>query len=135
MSLPYVLVVESYPSLQKLYAYLLRRAGYRVIVVADIHLALGQIRALRPQAVIVDLSLLRRSGLLVARILRRRLGPVGVPLLLVTDQKDRWSRSDALAAGADELLCVPEGLDALAQTMTHLLLRADRNQQSQPKDP
>lgn len=123
MDQPYVLVVEDYPLSRKLYVLYLHLANHRVVAVASAEEALRQIAICCPRVVVLDMTLPDTDGPTLARRLKQDAQTARVPLLLVTAHRLRWREQDALAAGADGFLLVPEGLPRLAREVKRLLER------------
>lgn len=102
-----VLVVEDLPRVQTLLRELIEEPGrFEVLAVADTESqAIAQYRALRPDAVIIDLSLRHGTGLGVISALRRDDAPDKRPLLIVlTNHAFPVLETACRNAGADHFL-------------------------------
>jgi DNA-binding NarL/FixJ family response regulator len=84
-----VLIVDDHPSFRQLAAQVLREAGFAVVGEAgDAADALRQAERLRPEAVLLDVVLPDRSGLLVAGELARLPAPPRVVLISSRSRSD-----------------------------------------------
>ena len=102
-----VVLIEDDPSIAKLTEYVLERAGYTVVVAADGAKGLEAIRASKPFAVLLDLTLPRLSGDEVCRAVRADPSIAQTFLILCTARDESEVRKRAQAAGADAYICKP----------------------------
>jgi DNA-binding response OmpR family regulator len=99
-----ILVVDDEPNIREVVGQYLRRDGYEVVVAADGEEALEQYRRSRPDLVVLDLMLPKKSGLEVCR----RLGAEGrVPLIMLTARGEEEDRIVGLSLGADDYVVKP----------------------------
>ena len=75
----------------------------------------------RPDAIIIDLQSAETSGIDVLRRLRHRPELEAVPVVLVTVSPTEIGESEALDAGADELVTKPFGVADLQHRVLRLL--------------
>lgn len=87
------------------------RLGWRVEVCSDGRLALPRWRALKPDVVLLDLSLPGRDGLQILQ--QARDEGLTTPVLIITARGTVGDRVQGLNAGADDYLAKPFDLDEL----------------------
>lgn len=94
-----IVLAEDDPNLRALYAEWLRRAGHRVCEAADGAEAVAQVRACRPDLLILDIWMPVLNGLEVLEQLSR-LGPaVGMRVVVLSHQDDADTRLEGYALG------------------------------------
>jgi two-component system response regulator MprA len=118
-----VLIVDDHGPFRALARRVLARAGYDVVGEAhDGASALAAARALRPDAVLLDVGLPGMDGLEVCRTLRR--GGNRVPVLMLTARETVPDRIAGLDAGADDYLPKPFDLGELEARVRALMRRS-----------
>ena len=100
----HVLVVDDEPAIVEIVRDYLTDGGYRVSTARSGDEALAQIRAIRPDLVVLDLGLPGLDGLDVTRTVRRSSG---VPIIILTARSDETDRVVGLELGADDYLVKP----------------------------
>jgi len=100
--------------------------GYEVDLAADGAAALGQIAAIRPDALILDVMMPRMGGLEACRALRATGDDV--PILVLTARDAVADRVAGLDAGADDYLPKPFALEELLARLRALLRRSGGDQ-------
>jgi len=110
-----VLVVEDDPSLAKLLATALTKAGYRVSIASDGLEALVEVdRAQpKPQLLIVDILIPELDGVSLVRALKTQQATKNIPVILVTSKSDSKSIAEGISAGAKYYVTKPFVLDDL----------------------
>jgi two-component system, OmpR family, KDP operon response regulator KdpE len=116
-----VLVVDDEPQILRALQTNLRGAGYDVATAATAGEALSAAAVGRPEAVILDLVLPDRSGIDVARELRRFSA---VPIIVLSAVGEEHEKVAALDAGADDYVTKPFGMDELLARLRAALRRA-----------
>ena len=119
-----VLVVDDEADLAASYERLLRRQGYRAVLVGSRQAGLRAIEALPLRLVIADLLLPDGDGLDIVRAARAL--PAPPPVLVATVLTSRASRRAALAAGATAFLGKPFATEAFNRLVSELLGGAPR---------
>ncbi len=99
-----VLVADDDRELVELLGYALKRDGYRVVSAFDGLTALQLLQMEKPDLVMLDMNMPKRTGLEVLRELRLRSK---VPVLMLTVQNDEESVVNALQLGADDYVYKP----------------------------
>lgn len=102
-----ILLVEDDPLLRDALRLLLEDAGYRVREAGSAAEALEATIAEIPALVLLDLGLPDRSGLDVARILRRRTPTRATPIVALTGRVGTSERIACLEAGCTSFLAKP----------------------------
>jgi CheY-like chemotaxis protein len=109
-SLGRVLLAEDDPLIADVVGSVLGEAGYEVIAAPDGAAALAEVRARRPNLVLLDLRMPGLDGFAFARAYRDLPGP-HAPLVLLTTSND--AEEHALALGAATWLSKPFDIDEL----------------------
>jgi CheY-like chemotaxis protein len=100
---------------REVYAQYLMFHGWRVATAADGLDGLVQAAALKPHAIVLDLSMPKVDGWEVARRLKADPVTAAIPILALTGHALDTSRKRAIAAGVDAYLvkpCLPDDLFA-----------------------
>ncbi|WP_227497185.1 response regulator transcription factor [Planctomonas psychrotolerans] len=108
LDIPRVLVADDDADISTLVAIAVRRSGLTLIDKrSDGESAWHAIRELRPDVVVLDVSMPGMTGLEVCRALRADPDLVGTRVLLLSAAVDDASRQAGLDAGADEYMLKP----------------------------
>jgi len=99
-----ILVVDDEPQIAEIAGDYLRAAGYDVIAVGDGVRALEQVRARRPDLMVLDLRLPRLDGFDVARAVRKESD---LPIIMLTARVEEDDRLRGLEIGADDYMTKP----------------------------
>ena len=102
-----VLIAEDEPSIVASLEFLLRKEGYDTRVAHDGEEALALAESFRPDLVLLDLMLPRRSGLEVCRWLRAQPGLRHARVLMLTAKGGKQDVLNGFDAGADDYLTKP----------------------------
>jgi len=116
-----VLLVEDEDSIACALEFLIERAGYRLRRVSDGVAALEAIMAERPDLVLLDVMLPKRSGYEVCQSIRLDPKLTGVKILMMTAKGGEIERRKGLALGADEFVTKPFSTRDLKQRILYLL--------------
>lgn len=111
VSAMHILLVEDDPAMQTSLQRALARRGIHVSLCADGLQAIAQWQALRPDVIVLDLSLPGLDGLEVLAALRALQATT--PVLILTARSTVGDRVLGLNAGADDYLAKPFDLDEL----------------------
>lgn len=104
-----VLVVDDDLDARRIYAEYLRSKGWTVVTAADGRKGIEKANDLKPDMVVLDLSMPRVDGWTVLTRLRESSWTATIPIIVVSALTD--ARDEALAAGCDAFLtkpCLPE---------------------------
>jgi DNA-binding response OmpR family regulator len=116
-----ILVAEDDPKQANLIRIYLEREGHTADVVGDGRAALEQVRAHRPDLVVLDVMMPGMDGLNVCRILRAELD---VPILLLTARTTEEDVLLGLDVGADDYITKPYSPREFVARVRALLRRA-----------
>jgi CheY-like chemotaxis protein len=106
-----VLIVDDHADTAESLAFWLRRLGYETHVAGDGERGLEVAGALKPQAVLLDLTLPRIDGYEVARRLRAEPHGRGVTLVAVSGRTWPEEQARSREAGFDHFLVKPVDFD------------------------
>jgi DNA-binding response OmpR family regulator len=119
---PLVLVVEDDGAIAEGLALNLRLQGYRTAVAGDGDAAVMLIANKRPDLVLLDISLPKRSGISVLETVRG--GGDQVPVIVLSARQDEFDKVAALRLGADDYVTKPFALAELLARLAAVLRRA-----------
>jgi two-component system cell cycle response regulator DivK len=123
---PLVLVIEDYPDTREMYASHLERLGFRVEQADDGLVGLEKALELRPDVVVMDLSMPGIDGWRLTRMLKSEARTAVTPIIVITAHTLQFERQRADHAGCDGFLLKPCLPDALAAEIRRVLARRDR---------
>lgn len=121
---PLVLVVDDEPGVSDVLEHLLRSEGLRCAVAADGRIAVDRALELRPQLILLDLSLPSLSGDEVFARLRSDHRTRYTPVIFLTAAGNRNDLIRRLLAGGDDYVTKPFDIDELAARIHAALRRA-----------
>jgi DNA-binding response OmpR family regulator len=116
-----ILVAEDDPKQARLIQIYLEREGHTALVVSDGRIALEQVRAHRPDLVVLDVMMPGMDGLNVCRLLRAELD---IPILLLTARTTEEDVLLGLNVGADDYITKPYSPREFVARVRALLRRA-----------
>src|SRR5262245_41328984 len=112
---PLILVVDDFEDNREMYTQFLRHSGYRVAEAVDGVEALDKAAALKPDLIVMDLSLPRMDGWEATRRLKKDPVTIHIPVVALTGHALAGHAEGALAAGCDSFVtkpCIPADLEA-----------------------
>ena len=118
-----VLLVEDQEDNRVLARKLLERAGFQVTEAVDGRQALEQAAALKPDLILLDISLPEVDGFTVARTLRATPELTSLLVVALTAHAMDGDRARALEAGCDEFMTKPIDVPRFIPTIRRLLER------------
>ena len=118
-----VLVVEDFEDNRFMLRRLLEMSGYHVVEAVNGEQAVETAAEVRPDLILMDLSLPKLDGLAATRRIRQQDGLARVPIVAVSAHDTTDFHSDALAAGCDEYVTKPIDFDQLEALLKRLLDR------------
>ena len=121
-----VLVVDDEPTITEIVARYLSRAGYRTETAADGAKAIDVAMSLRPDLIVLDVTLPRVGGLDVMRRLRAG-GRVSAPVILLSAKGEERDRVLGLSLGADDYVVKPFSPAELVARVDAVLRRVERS--------
>lgn len=102
-----ILLVEDEDAIAMALEFLIARQGFATRRVADGEAALQAMEEMRPDLVVLDVMLPKRSGFEVCQIMRRDEGLRDIKILMMTARGGEVERRKGLALGADAFLTKP----------------------------
>jgi len=117
---PTVLVVDDIADIRELYAEYLRLSGFQTIMAAGGAEAVEKAAALRPAAIVMDLSMPEVDGCEATRRLKADRRTRDIPIIALTGYAGDHTKESALAAGCVTYLtkpCLPEALAAVIRRL------------------
>jgi DNA-binding NarL/FixJ family response regulator len=121
-----VLVGDADPAFRAFASGILRRAGFRVLAVADGKQALELAFTEPPALALLDVNLPEVSGYEVLRELQDRYGDAVPTILVSAERKEAVDRVGGLLMGADDYLSKPCDPDELVARIRRSLRRGER---------
>lgn len=125
-----VLVVDDDRRVLELLEVAFTAHGYRVLTAADGEEALRRVSGDRPDLLVLDVRLPRRSGLEVCEALRRAPEDAHLPIILVSAMGETDARLRGLNAGADDYLAKPFSPKELIARVKRLLARTEEGREA-----
>ncbi len=108
-----ILVVDDEPDILEVARIILEKKGYEVITAKDGNEALEKVSASKPDLIILDIIMPRKSGLEVCKILKSDPETASIPILMFTVLGRNRDREQGLKAGADDYLVKPFSAEEL----------------------
>ncbi|MGE3276880.1 MAG: response regulator [Vicinamibacterales bacterium] len=118
---PLVLVVDDYPDTLEMYAECLRVSGFRVAEARTGLEAVARARALRPAAVLMDLSLPGIDGWEATRQLKSVPGTAHIPVVAITGHASPVAWDQARDAGCAAFVLKPALPDDVVREIRRVL--------------
>jgi DNA-binding response OmpR family regulator len=103
----HVLLIEDEPNICEAIRFILMRGGFTVSVLSEGRDAEAEVRALRPDVVILDVMLPGRSGYEVLAALRADPETQALPVLMLTARGQSRDRAEAERVGASGFMTKP----------------------------
>ena len=116
-----VLIADDEPNIVISLEYLMKRAGYQVLVARDGQQALDLLRSERPALVLLDLMMPVKSGIEVCQELRADEGLRGTKVLMLTAKGRDTDVQKGLGVGADAYMTKPFSTKELAAKVADML--------------
>lgn len=118
-----VLLVEDTEDNRQMMRRLLELSGYKVVEAINGNEAVETASRIRPQIILMDLSLPFLDGLAATRRIRVLPGLADVPIVAVSAHDTADFHSEALAAGCDAYITKPIDYSQLEEVVGRLLSR------------
>ena len=117
--MPHLLITDDEPTIRELLAEIAVGEGYTVAVAANIRQARIEIERQRPDMVLLDMMLPKRSGFLVLEKIKTLQNPPRVVMVTANEGKRHQQYAEAL--GVDGYLLKPARLERLITLSRDLL--------------
>jgi DNA-binding response OmpR family regulator len=121
-----LLVVEDNEEIAQMVTLFLAARGFRVSVASDAAAALRMVRESLPDLILLDIGLPDINGYEVLKQLRQSPRTRHVPIIFVTQRKQKPDRITGLGMGADDFITKPFDPDELGLRVQNLVSRATR---------
>jgi DNA-binding response OmpR family regulator len=114
-----ILVVDDEPNILMSIEYILDMEGYEVHTARDGEEALSVAERIRPDLILLDVSMPRKDGYEVCRILREREDMAGTKVIMLTAKGQSLEKKKGIEVGADEYVTKPfSAIDLLEKILT-----------------
>ena len=123
--MPTVFLVEDNEMNRDMLTRRLTKKGYDVTTAEDGQEAVDKIGDVKPDIVLMDMSLPRMDGLEATRRIKTHPELGAVPVVVLTANATTNDRDDAMAAGCDAFETKPVNLPQLLETMAACLAARD----------
>jgi phosphate regulon transcriptional regulator PhoB len=120
----HILIIEDEADLVELIAYNLKKEGFAVDSSSDGEAAIGKIRRVNYDLLILDLMLPGIQGMELCRIVRNDPKTAGLPIIMLTAKGDEIDRILGLEMGADDYMAKPFSPRELVARVKAVLRRA-----------
>jgi CheY-like chemotaxis protein len=110
---PLILVVDDYQDAREMYAEYLQYSGFRVAEARNGNEAVAQARSLKPDLILMDLSLPGMDGWEATRVLKADEATKKIPIVALTGHALAGASEGARKAGCDSFVtkpCLPDDL-------------------------
>ena len=110
---PLILVVDDYQDAREMYAEYLQYSGFRVAEAKNGNEAVAQARSLKPDLILMDLSLPGMDGWEATRVLKADEETRRIPIVALTGHALAGASEGARKAGCDSFVtkpCLPDDL-------------------------
>lgn len=118
---PVLLVVDDDESQRKLLDTILKSTRYQVQLAHSGVEALGLLRKIRPELILMDVMMPGMSGVEVVEHIKAIKPLAGIPILMVTGKSDKDVVKASLIAGACDFVVKPFSRDTLLEKISHAL--------------
>ena len=116
-----ILIADDEPNILLSLEFLMQREGYQVLVARDGQQALDAILQQRPDLVLLDVMMPKKSGFDVLQAVRERDELAGLRILMLTAKGRDTDMAKGLALGADDYMTKPFSTRELVEKVRALL--------------
>jgi two-component system alkaline phosphatase synthesis response regulator PhoP len=124
-----ILIADDEPDILEIVQYNLRREGYEVITAKDGDDALVKARLSKPDLIILDIMMPKRSGVEVCEILRSQPAFKDTLIIFLTAMSDENSHIKGLETGGDDYITKPISPKILISRVNALFRRSGKDHQ------
>jgi DNA-binding response OmpR family regulator len=118
-----ILLVEDEANMMELLKYRLEENHYAVATASDGYAALAQVRAFKPQLIILDLMLPKIDGYTICRLLKFNDELRSIPVIILSARANDEDVRRGMAMGADAYMTKPYEPPALLAKIQELMSR------------
>ena len=116
-----ILIVDDEPNILVSLEFLLQKEGFRTAVATDGEAALDQAAAFRPDLILLDVMMPKKSGFEVCQALRSDPAQAALKIVMLTAKGRDTEVTKGLALGADAYVTKPFSTKELVQKIKSLL--------------
>ncbi len=116
-----IMAVDDSPSMRQMVSYVLKNAGYEVVLANDGELALELAEDTRVSLVITDVNMPNMDGITLVRKLRNLQHYKFIPILILTTESSKQKKMQGKEAGATGWIVKPFDPDGLLNTLQRVL--------------
>jgi two-component system, OmpR family, alkaline phosphatase synthesis response regulator PhoP len=125
-----ILVADDEPDILEIIQYNLRSEGYEVYTARDGDEAIQKARQIRPQLIILDVMMPKKTGVEVCEILRSQAGFKDTLIIFLTAVKDEQAQMKGFEMGADDYVNKPISPKLLMSRVNALFRRLSKQDES-----
>src|ERR1700740_3590845 len=118
-----ILLVEDDPTDMKLLSAVLSSSGHHVFCKSSAEQVAEEVKAHRPDVILLDLKLPGMDGLSLARVLKNDPETQALPIVAVTPAVEKFPEAAALAAGCDAFILKPVDTRKLPQQVATVVAK------------
>ena len=107
MSRKVILTVEDQPNIRRLIAYILTKAGYKVLQAENGRQAVDVLKHAVPNLILLDIRMPRMDGFALLEILRQYESAASIPVVMLTSLNTPRDLDRALELGVTDYLTKP----------------------------
>jgi two-component system, cell cycle response regulator DivK len=122
---PLVLVVDDYQDAREMYSHYLKSSGFRTAEARTGIEAVAKARELKPNCILMDLSLPGIDGWEATRQLKADLSTTHIPVVAITGHASEFASRNAKAAGCAAFILKPALPDAVVTEVRKAMSAAD----------
>ena len=127
-----ILIADDEPDILEIIQYNLRKEGYEVATAKDGDDALTKIKTFKPDLVILDIMMPKKTGIQVCEILRAQPAYRDMLIIFLTALSDEGSQIRGLETGADDFISKPISPKVL-NSRVHAIFRRVNNEPEEKK--
>ena len=117
----HILVVDDDFEVTETLRHALTREGFEVSVAADGNLGIAHAETKRPDLLILDMMMPKRSGFLVLEYLRQSENNSKTPVIMITGNQGNRHRQYAELLGVNDYIQKPFAIDRILESVKKLL--------------
>ncbi|HEY8387490.1 MAG TPA: response regulator [Parasegetibacter sp.] len=121
-----ILIADDEPDILEIIHFNLKKEGYEVIMAKDGDEALDKARAEKPDLIILDIMMPKKSGVEVCKILRAKPAFQETLIIFLTALSDEESEIKGLETGADDYVSKPISPKVLVSRVNALFRRINK---------
>jgi two-component system, OmpR family, alkaline phosphatase synthesis response regulator PhoP len=125
-----ILVADDEPDILEIIEYNLKSEGYEVYTARDGDEAIQKARQIRPQLIILDVMMPKKTGVEVCEILRSQTGFKDTLIIFLTAVKDEQAQMKGFEMGADDYVNKPISPRLLMSRVNALFRRLSKQDES-----